>query len=267
MNPTPFAMIIPPIAKLKGKISHDSHLLLLSATPINNSYLDLVHQLSLKGTHIIINGMPLNPIAICKRANEITKKANEEPQQDAPDSYNEIILPPDYYKLCNIIFSRSANEIEQYLKSLGKSLPKKAIEIKKLSSIPPHIDFSIDSLLEILGVNYSQNSLSFCIYDPYNERYLPREIIDELKSSMRADNTGSLYGFLVEVANQTPQLQKSLHEILNQTHTRALRELRAVGASPSDIKAVFDSYKQGIEEGYASQDNRAKMQKKTRARF
>lgn len=186
--------------KLKEKLSSDSHLLLLSATPINNSYLDLAHQLSLKDTHITINGAPLNPIAICKRANEITKKAQEykeykeykeeqtKPQQGTLDSNSEIILPPDYYKLCNLIFSRSANEIEQYLKSLGKSLPKKAIAIQKLSSIPPHIDFSIDSLLEILGVNDSQNSLSFCIYDPYNERYLPREIIDELKS----DNLSNL---------------------------------------------------------------------------
>ena len=176
--------------KLKEKISSTSHLLLLSATPINNSYLDLAHQLSLKDTHITINNVPLNPIAICKRANEITNKAQEKPQQDTKGSNesSEIILPPDYYKLCNLIFSRSANEIEQYLKSLGKSLPKKAITIQKLSSIPPHIDFSIDSLLNILGVNDSQNSLSFCIYDPYNERYLPREIISELKS----DNLSNL---------------------------------------------------------------------------
>lgn len=180
----------PTYRKLKGKISHDSHLLLLSATPINNSYLDLAHQLSLKGERITINGMPLNPIAICKRANEITKKVKEEPQQDAPDSYDEIILPPDYYKLCNLIFSRSAKEIEQYLKSLGKSLPKKAISVEKLSSIPPHIDFSIDSLLEILGVNDSQNSLSFCIYDPYDEKYLPSEIIDELQSDKLANLGG-----------------------------------------------------------------------------
>ena len=180
----------PTYRKLKGKISHDSHLLLLSAMPINNSYLDLAHQLSLKGERITINGMPLNPIAICKRANEITKKVKEGPQQDALDSYDEIILPPDYYKLCNLIFSRSAKEIEQYLKSLGKSLPKKAISVEKLSSIPPHIDFSIDSLLEILGVNDSQNSLSFCIYDPYDEKYLPSEIIDELQSDKLANLGG-----------------------------------------------------------------------------
>lgn len=180
----------PTYRKLKGKISHDSHLLLLSATPINNSYLDLAHQLILKGERITINGMPLNPIAICKRANEITKKVKEEPQQNTLDSDREIILPPDYYKLCNLIFSRSAKEIEQYLKSLGKSLPKKAINVEKLSSIPPHIDFSIDSLLEILGVNDSQNSLSFCIYDPYNERYLPSEIIDELQSDKLANLGG-----------------------------------------------------------------------------
>lgn len=180
----------PTYRKLKGKISHDSHLLLLSATPINNSYLDLSHQLSLKGERITINGMPLNPIAICKRANEITKKAQEPLDSDSEIVPSEIILPPDYYKLCNLIFSRSAKEIEHYLKSLGKSLPKKAIEIKKLSSIPPHIDFSIDSLLEILGVNNSQNSLSFCIYDPYDEKYLPREIIDELQSDKLANLGG-----------------------------------------------------------------------------
>lgn len=192
--------------------------MLLSATPINNSYLDLAHQLSLKDTHITINGVPLNPITICKRANEITKKAqdnikdtsvfndnvnkpdtinsfdqtlqksNARPTSKSNCEFSEIILPPDYYKLCNLIFSRSAEEIATYLASLNKSLPKKAINIEKLSSIPTHIHFNIDSLLEVLGVNESQhNSLSFCIYDPYNERYLPSEIIEELKSDKLAN--------------------------------------------------------------------------------
>ncbi|MGX3010096.1 C-terminal helicase domain-containing protein [Helicobacter sp. 23-1044] len=43
-------------------------------------------------------------------------------------------------------------------------------------------------MLEILGVNPSKNSLTFCIYDPYSERYLPREIIELLKS----DNLSNL---------------------------------------------------------------------------
>ena len=169
-------------SNLKEKLGSESHLLLLSATPINNNYLDLAYQLTLNKSSLIINDQELKPIEICKQADKL---ANEN---------EESILNTDYYKLCNLIFSRSAKEIVSYLKAIGKSLPAKNIQIKNFSSIPSHIDFNINRLLDILGVNdtkdSTKDSIKFCIYDPYKEEYLPQKIIDKLKSN-NAENLGA----------------------------------------------------------------------------
>ena len=142
-------------SNLKEKLGSESHLLLLSATPINNNYLDLAYQLTLNKSSLIINDQELKPIEICKQADKL---ANEN---------EESILNTDYYKLCNLIFSRSAKEIVSYLKAIGKSLPAKNIQIKNFSSIPSHIDFNINRLLDILGVNdtkdSTKDSIKFCI--------------------------------------------------------------------------------------------------------
>ena len=165
-------------SNLKEKLGSESHLLLLSATPINNNYLDLAYQLTLNKSSLIINDQKLTPIEICKQADKL---ANEN---------EENILNTDYYKLCNLIFSRSAKEIVSYLKAIGKSLPAKNIQIQKVSSIPSHIDFNIARLLDILGINDTKESIKFCIYDPYKEEYLPPTIIDKLKSN-NAENLGA----------------------------------------------------------------------------
>lgn len=164
--------------KLKDKLcNNDSHLLLLSATPINNKYVDLAHQLTILKSHISIDERLLNPVEICNKA----------------DKLDAAHLSPEYYKLCNTIFARSSSEIEKHLKNLGHSLPKKNIEIKALSSVPKHIKFDIKALFIKL------DSLHFCIYDPYKEDYLPQDIIDILKKEDNLENLGAYaipYGFL-----------------------------------------------------------------------
>ena len=88
------------------------------------------------------------------------------------------------------------------------------------------------------------------IYDIFT---LPagKELQQELLSSIRADNTGALLGFLSEAANSSPALQKSLHSILNQTHARAINHLKSFGLKQNDIAQVFEAYQKGTKEAYA----------------
>lgn len=78
-----------------------------------------------------------------------------------------------------------------------------------------------------------------------------KELQQELLSSIRADNTGALLGFLSEAANSSPALQKSLHSILNQTHARAINHLKSFGLKQNDIAQVFEAYQKGTKEAYA----------------
>lgn len=78
-----------------------------------------------------------------------------------------------------------------------------------------------------------------------------KELQQELLSSIRADNTGALLGFLTEAANSSPALQKSLHSILNQTHARAINHLKSFGLRQNDIAQVFEAYQKGTKEAYA----------------
>lgn len=153
--------------KLKERLqNNDSDLLLLSATPINNNYADLANQLTILKNHITINEKSLNPTEICRQADK------------------KEVLSPEYYKLCNVIFSRSSNEIEKYLKDLGRSLPKKNIKVDYKSSVPKHINFDIEDLFNKI------DCVDFCIYDPYKEKYLCQEIIKELKEYDNLENLG-----------------------------------------------------------------------------
>ena len=180
--------------KLKANLGLKSDLLLLSATPINNTYLDLAHQLSLTPREIVIGRQTFDPVEICR-------EANRNSQNDAP-------LSERYYQLCGLIFSRQASEIAAFLaaENSTKRLPRQTITQKSLSSLPKHIDFSFDELLEILGVggvNFdvggdfgcganpkNKNAhLTFCIYDPVREDYLPSEVVDCLRDK-RLKNLG-----------------------------------------------------------------------------
>lgn len=240
--------------RFKERLGEKSHILLLSATPINNSYLDLARQLSLNKSYITINKKDLDPIKICEQANKATKNA-----QDSSQS-SEIILPPDYYKLCNLIFSRSAQEIESFLKAQGKYLPTKDITSKPRSSIPAHIDFSIDSLLEILGVNPSKNSLSFCIYDPYSERYLPREIIELLKSDKLANlgdystPRGFLCMSLIKALESSVDAFSSILDKIISYHTRFLSGNFSESSDDFDESSAFPQRLQSIRDSNYTSD-------------
>ncbi len=168
--------------KLKAQLSEKSDLLLLSATPINNSHLDLAHQLNLKN-EILIHNEKVFPEKICWEA-----------YKDAQE--NKKVFSEDYYKLCGLIFSRHAKDIERLLKeeeqkNAKKPLPQQKIARYSLNSIPPNIDFNFKELLDILGVNEdSKDYIQFVIYDPFKDSYLPQDIIEELEDK-RLKNLGT----------------------------------------------------------------------------
>ncbi|WP_258864924.1 DEAD/DEAH box helicase [Helicobacter sp. MIT 14-3879] len=160
--------------KLRSNLNPKAKILLLSATPINNNYLDLANQLCLKSKYITNTKNPsfkLDPKNICLKA----KKAHE----DALSNNKEINLNDNYYALTELIFSRSSKQIINYLKALNKDMPKQHITRHYCSSVPPHIEFNFDSLSNLLGIEKSTDentSISFSIYDPY--KFLPKDIRD-----------------------------------------------------------------------------------------
>lgn len=209
--------------KLKERLqNNDSHLLLLSATPINNNYADLANQLTILKNHITINEKSLNPIEICKQADKKTDKLD---------------LSPEYYKLCNVIFSRSSNEIEKYLQGLGNPLPKKNIKIDYKSSVPKHINFDIEDLIKKI------DCVNFCIYDPYKEEYLCQEIRDELKKYDNLENLG---------AYATPR------GFLSMLLIKALES--SVDSFQSTLKHIIDYYKRFLSDDFNPSDNEKERQ-------
>lgn len=192
--------------EFKEKLNKDSDILLLSATPINNGYEDLGRQLSLNKNNIEINGQFYDPLKICIQANINAKKG-------------KAVLNSSYYKLCNLIFSRSSKDIENFLIAKNKALPKQEKSVLKCSSIPENVNFSLDKLLEILGINDSDNAITLCIYDPFDEKFLPAHIIGELKKK-NLDNLGEYStprGFLC--MNLVKALESSLDAFLKTLET------------------------------------------------
>ncbi|TLD79965.1 hypothetical protein LS68_008995 [Helicobacter sp. MIT 05-5293] len=169
--------------KLKSNLNANAKILLLSATPINNSFLDLANQLRLKSDIISdnITHTTLAPQDICQSA----QKALE-----SLDSEEDLELEDDYFKLTHLIFSRSSEQIKGYLKALNKDMPEQDIKSYALSSIPPSIDFSFERLSQLLGLseNTEQSQvISFSIYDPY--KFLPDDIRAQL-SDKQLENLG-----------------------------------------------------------------------------
>lgn len=193
--------------KFKERLNNQSDLLLLSATPINNGYLDLGRQLSLNKDTIEISGELFNPLKICAQANASAK------------SEGKAVLNTRYYKLCNLIFSRSSKDIENFLIAKNKALPKQEKRVLKRSSIPENVNFSLDKLLEILGINDGENALTLCIYDPFDEKFLPLFIIDNLQKK-NLENLGDYStprGFLC--MNLVKALESSLDAFLQTLET------------------------------------------------
>lgn len=166
--------------RFKDKLSADSEILCISATPINNNYKDLGHQLSLKKGKIRIEGKDCDPIKICKEADLKAKKREE----GAP-----LVLSAQYYALCNLIFSRSSKDIENFLRTQNKSLPKQNKKIKTRSSIPQNINFSLNDLLYAFDLDENKGAISLCIYDPFQAEFLPEKIIESLRDK-NAENLG-----------------------------------------------------------------------------
>nr|WP_300450445.1 helicase-related protein [uncultured Helicobacter sp.] len=165
--------------KLQNNLNTNSHLLLLSATPINNSFLDLSNQLCLLSSHITdsITQNHLEPKEICTKA-----QAN---LQNALKSGDDVELDEDYYAITHIIFSHSSEQIIAHLKALNKDMPKQHIRTIPSSSIPVSIDFSFQKLSEILGLNEEEQNgdtqedfISFSIYDPY--KFLPKHTREQV---------------------------------------------------------------------------------------
>lgn len=159
--------------RLRANISKDCDFLALSATIINNSLLDFANQIGLFTDTITLHNTPINPHEICRYAQK--QLIEQKP------------LPQEYYYLTSLIFSRSSAEIASELRNLSKDLPTPDIKTQHLSSIPKHIDFSYQKLLEILGIDTDENAqtqslgISFSIYDPY--KFLPPHIAQQIKES------------------------------------------------------------------------------------
>lgn len=169
--------------KLKSNLNTNASLLLLSATPINNNFLDLANQFRLKSELIFDSATQtsLAPKDICQNAQK---------SLESNDSQENLELEDAYYKLTHLIFSRSSEQIVSYLKKLNKDMPKQDITIHSLSSIPPTIDFSFEKLTQLLGLNENLDAsqvISFSIYDPY--QFLPDDLKTQL-SDKQLENLG-----------------------------------------------------------------------------
>ncbi len=183
--------------KLKANIPENAKVLLLSATPINNSFLDLANQLSLYKDIITSNktGKSLDPFKICNVADNALKTAHDKELQTSKKQAPA--FEDDFYNLTHIVYGRDSSFIEESLKNeQGIELPKPQITKYSLSSIPQNIDFSYQKLLIKLGIDSSLESnpsqttqetqskhthtldssafIEFAIYDPY--KYLPKDI-------------------------------------------------------------------------------------------
>nr|WP_280524197.1 helicase-related protein [Helicobacter marmotae] len=198
--------------KLRANLNANAHLLLLSATPINNNFLDLANQLCLKGESFYdpIATYRIYPQDICQKAQKALESAYRGDYEELPP----IELEKDYFELTHLIFSRSSEQIMSYLKVLNKNMPKQHLKTYELSSIPKHIDFSFKELSSYLGLNEQdpQNYISFAIYDP--SKFLPEGIADRLFSKQLA-NLGDYTtprGFIC--MNLTKALESSLDAFL-----------------------------------------------------
>lgn len=139
------------------------HLLLLSATPINNSILDFRNQLLLSSDNLTIDNKNLDIKSVFQAV--IKNK-----------SYSD-----DYYKLSKIIVSRDSSYIKQALQKEGKFTPNDKPTLYYLSSLPKN--FSFQDLIEKI----ISDDLRFCIYNPYE--FLPDDLKKELEDT-RLENLG-----------------------------------------------------------------------------
>ncbi|MGX2973115.1 hypothetical protein, partial [Helicobacter sp. T3_23-1059] len=153
------------------------------------------------------------------------------------------------------VFDGNAQSVRKMLYTQIPSEEREALKkgIKDFGlelELNPKSNTALNDFMQKYGEKYPHLATSAQkIYDIFS---LPagKELQTELLSAMRADNSGSLYGFLVEVANSSPALQKSLHDILNQTHARAINHLKSFGLKQNDIAEVFNAYKKGTQEAY-----------------
>ncbi len=176
-------------AKLQSNIPSNAKVLLLSATPINNSFMDLANQFALYKDKITSNKTSkiLDPFNICKAASYTLKAAYDKKQTP--------VFEDDFYHLTHIIYGRDSSIIENNLKNeQGKGLPEPKIAKEHLSSIPKDIDFSYQELLIKLGIDsisessdiesksniVSSEFIEFVIYNPYE--YLPEDIRDSIEN-------------------------------------------------------------------------------------
>lgn len=170
--------------KLKSNLNINASLLLLSATPINNNFLDLANQFRLK-SELIFDSATQTQLSL----KDICQNAQK--SLESSDFEENLVLDDEYYKLTHLIFSRSSEQIVSYLRALNKDMPKQDMKTYSLSSIPPAIDLSFEKLTQLLGLNEnlssSQEIISFSIYDPY--QFLPDDIEAQL-SDKQLKNLG-----------------------------------------------------------------------------
>ena len=186
--------------KMRQNLNPEAKLLLLSATPINNYYEDLAHQIGLLQNKILMGGEFIDISQSCKKATRLSKKGE--------------LLNKDYMTLTHSIVARSAEKIAKFLKDLGKDMPKPNIAQFALSSVPSEFEFDFDALCKILGLNdesaakmsskkafdkpsdwaferaskRQKDIIKFCIYDPFD--YLPKNLQEALQDKRLANLQG-----------------------------------------------------------------------------
>ena len=72
----------------------------------------------------------------------------------------------------------------------------------------------------------------------------------QILHSIRADESGNLIGFLIEAANQSPNFQKNLKHILNQTTFNLKKQLEYLQIQPNEIKEIFSNFEKGTKTEY-----------------
>ncbi len=154
----------------KHRQENKAKLLLLTATPINNGYMDLASQLGLIQDSLYIGGKNININLTCRVM------------------CDEKGLSEDYIALTHSIFARSAEEVAGFLKAEGVKMPATKIYPHAISSVPEfHTKkFDFTRLYKLLGISDNEKSkaaISFCIYDPYE--YLPKSVQIQYESKLK----------------------------------------------------------------------------------